>query len=542
MNRLSRWLLPCLAVVLSGCIESKEDFTVNPDGTGKITYEMTFQPFSLDESAANPEAQLKKIVQEELEKSRGVVAWKDVAFKRVDSEKIWFKGTAYFPDFSKLKLHRNGAEFKMLIPRLTTTEKGEMVLELIDDEQTKPKAEAAAAKPSEEELARQVSEQKANFQQARAMMTPLLSTMKMEKSFRLPGTITQSTNFKKDADGTLRVTFEGAKMLAAIDDMTKEDTFWREQIVAGRNFAKEGPESGEVLNQKLYGEKGPIRAVAAAPLKPVFDFVAEAAEAKEAYPSMIKQLGLVAKAGAVAPVAAAKGEGFKSLTVGGVRLVQFSDQDRGIRPFNWDAGYTLSIVGEFSGAVLSVTEGRLEKAVADNGEDLLPESEWEQKIQFPHLSEDKTTAVFEVKLEVPSPKVKGIKELRGVLEYVVGTGSKKIDLGISEFKPGAEGKELGAMIKEISESQWEKGAYDVSLVVELNKDQIRAVVFQGADGKRLESKPAGTSWSGDTTTLMFTTTSKPPEKGRVVIEVYEKFDRYEVPFSLKNLTLLGQPM
>lgn len=66
-------------------------------------------------------------------------------------------------------------------------------------------------------------------------------------------------------------------------------------------------------------------------------FVFEGAKVIEA---MTKALGIVTS---VPVLPAPQGAGFKELKVGGVRLVTFSDQESGIRPFNYDAGYTLSV-------------------------------------------------------------------------------------------------------------------------------------------------------------------------------------------------------
>lgn len=90
-----------------------------------------------------------------------------------------------------------------------------------------------------------------------------------------------------------------------------------------------------------------------------------------------------------------------------MRWVKFEDRDRDIWPFNWTAGYTLSVVAELPGSVLKVSERELTKAEADNGGDLLPAKEWDRKITYANQSKDKSAAIFEVKLESPGDAVKG---------------------------------------------------------------------------------------------------------------------------------------
>lgn len=43
-----RWALTvCFAFLLSSCYETKQDFTINPDGSGKVKHECTFQNVNL---------------------------------------------------------------------------------------------------------------------------------------------------------------------------------------------------------------------------------------------------------------------------------------------------------------------------------------------------------------------------------------------------------------------------------------------------------------------------------------------------------------
>ena len=63
---------------------------------------------------------------------------------------------------------------------------------------------------------------------------------------------------------------------------------------------------------------------------------------------------------------------FKSLRVGGVRLIYLEDEENEIRPFNYPKGHTLVLVGQLPFAATMVVEGQLEKAITDTGEDLAP--------------------------------------------------------------------------------------------------------------------------------------------------------------------------
>ena len=105
------------------------------------------------------------------------------------------------------------------------------------------------------------------------------------------------------------------------------------------------------MNERLFGEAKPVKAVVKVDAKPQFDFAGELAAAKAAMLAIFKALGGAVPV-AVAPTGSAE---LKSVKIGGVRWVKFEDRDRDIRPFNWTVGYTLSVIAELPGSVLRMS-------------------------------------------------------------------------------------------------------------------------------------------------------------------------------------------
>jgi hypothetical protein len=129
------------------------------------------------------------------------------------------------------------------------------------------------------------------FEQRKPMMARILQDMKMSSTFRLPGKLGKVSNFKKNKDGTIGIEITGKDMLKAIEKLVADDAWSRRQILAGRNMTKDGPSMSDI-NEKLFGKKGGISAVVTGELKPLFDYKAEVAAAKEKYPAMLKKLGI----------------------------------------------------------------------------------------------------------------------------------------------------------------------------------------------------------------------------------------------------------
>ena len=105
------WILLVVGVAaIAGCVEEKKEYTINPDGSGKVNCDIVFAPFNLNfggEEAA-PESQIKTEIEKILKESKGVDAWQNVSFELTDEGKIHFVGTAYFADINKLDIEAGG--------------------------------------------------------------------------------------------------------------------------------------------------------------------------------------------------------------------------------------------------------------------------------------------------------------------------------------------------------------------------------------------------------------------------------------------------
>ena len=60
-------------------------------------------------------------------------------------------------------------------------------------------------------------------------------------------------------------------------------------VLAGRNPVRD---KNPVMMEKVFGTRGPLTARVTGDLKPAFDYAKEVKAAKDAYPAMIKKLGL----------------------------------------------------------------------------------------------------------------------------------------------------------------------------------------------------------------------------------------------------------
>ena len=287
-------LLAVLPLILVGCFEMKQDSTVNPDGSGKVLVEMTqaaMPPMNMGSGEAakmDPEMMLKGFAKKILEGSKGIETWADVSIVTTDDGRMTFKGTGYFKDVTKVQSGEGDASGTTW----AKDEKGGMVLTLDTSSKNSPeKGEAKPVPATEEEMTKAIQAAKMQWQQMKPMMEMMLAKLKMDMIFRLPGTLAEVEGFTKQADGSVRVTIEGAKLLAVMDKRMADEDYLKAAIKAGKDPMQDKAEGEKMMNEAA-GIKGSLKARVTGDLKPAFDFEKEVAAAKAAYPKMIEKLGL----------------------------------------------------------------------------------------------------------------------------------------------------------------------------------------------------------------------------------------------------------
>ena len=246
------------------------------------------------------EEALKSAVRDVLEQSAGVEAWRDVSYKMLDDGRMYFRGTAYFKELSKLKIeNQTMLEFDWAkgadgggILSLRTNKSDEVATQTMADGSkvtvTSPKSQAASTnKLTGEELTKKIKQERAQFQQSKPMLQGFLGNMKQAVVLHLPGKVVNKSNFGTDASGALTIGFDGAKFLQAMDNLVNDDEWCREHAGTGFENMQEKPAMDDETAQLVFGEKGPVRATVSG-AAPLFDYAKELAGAKAQYAKIQK--------------------------------------------------------------------------------------------------------------------------------------------------------------------------------------------------------------------------------------------------------------
>jgi len=281
--------LCALALAASGCFEVKQVITLNPDGSGKMAMDMltASQAAMMGGPAATADANVtaRDAAAKMVADTKGVDAWTDVKYEVAKDGRIHVSGTAYFPDFSKMKGESGSAM------NLKWTKDGsDMVLEAVMKEEPAGATEPAPKALSDEEVAKDLQKKRDDFQKQKPMAAAILGSLKMDTTVLLPGKLADVTVFEKVDNNGVRLAMDGKKILEAMEKVMADDKVMKDALKAGKD-GPDTPAGQEIMQETLFGKKGPIRAKVT-DLKPLFDYKAEMEKAKAAQPAMIKKLGL----------------------------------------------------------------------------------------------------------------------------------------------------------------------------------------------------------------------------------------------------------
>ena len=547
MKRLMPLLLMILAtIVWSGCFETKADYTINPDGSGKVTVEVTTA--GMDGMMGNMNGKTpdgSKTARDIIQQATGVDTWKDVEFRVLDDGRNYFKGTAYFKNISNVKFKNAGAGDSIVVYQ---DAQKNWVLELATNPSKKSdKAKSGSEKipTTDAEITKAVKEQKNGYNQMRPMLLAIMGTMKSEMNFRLPGKAQSSNNMTQQADGSYQVSFTGEKFIQVLDKLFADENWLKEQARAGANI-KDNPPSGDAVNELLFGQKGPVRAVVSGKTAPQFNYEAEVSAAKAGYDAMIERLGLN-QTESSATMESSKPERAVQSYQGGTfdwvkitRVTYSNVEDPDYLQFGTDQSYQVTFTGALPGAIVKTERAVVTAAIADNGQNLLHESEWYRETNYVEMSKQKDFLRWTLTLTVPDATAKGIKRIEGTVYAMRSTSTSVVDPGIRKFEKGAEGNQYGAVIEDIQDDE-----YTHQMVIRVGLPDFKLNKMDILDEK---GNPVGISdryistYTEESTTMVLNLNTAVPKRGTINIHIHDDVEGVELPFVVENVNFLGQSM
>lgn len=531
-------LLP--VIFLAGCLEVEEEYTLNPDGSGKVLHRAWFQNVNLNLTGnePDPEEQMREAVQTLLTESEGIEAWKDVQFRLGSDGRIHFSGVAYFPSIDDVKFKHGGISADLLSFSWESQPDGTAVLGLRSDEGVE---DDLAPDVEIDDMEAEMAKQRTTYLQMKPMMMGMMGGMKARATIRLPAEPTSVSSFQQLEDGRVSIALDGEKLIENINAFIMDDERIKEMILEGKSI-QDAQKMEDMMAGEIFGVDGPVRVVVG-PGQPLFDYAAEVGAAQSAFPGLLQDLGLEGASVPPVSIPVDSGDGFTEVWVAGVRRVGDTGSQTA-RPFNWNPGYTVSLAARLTGRALSVVGGVFEEATTLDGKSLLREQSFDREIRNGRVSDDGQLLIIECQLNDPG-EARGLKRVAGTVEYLVAEGEEQIDLGFARLAIGEKGKEAAATITEIEEKTWGNTTHHImEMKLKLVPDHLKEVRMLNAAGSlitdiRIQSRMTS---GKDDTTLAVRSEEPIPEAGKVLLVKHANLKQFEVPFEVEDVDLLGRPL
>lgn len=269
-----------LALTLSLGCQARYEYTLNPDGSGRLTFshdapEAGFKAFRDAESALTGAA--------------GIAGWEDVSIQDRGPAGHTFKGTAYFGDVNKFRLR--GPSY--LQPTLKDNPDGTKTLTIRHDRwhdyrprkaMTEAKVQEMIAKVRADHIKRLQDPNNAAWR--RAVFTVVIDP---------PGKVRTAINMKQRDDGKLEVTYPYAKVQDALGVILNDKRAVREFVSAGESLIKFGPVLTRMVHERVFGVRADVMAIIEPPFNQKFDYKQAVADAEKDRGKVVQTAGFIPK-------------------------------------------------------------------------------------------------------------------------------------------------------------------------------------------------------------------------------------------------------
>jgi hypothetical protein len=510
---------------VSGCIEdTKQEFTLNPDGSGKMLVESTFIPPSeaLRDDEPSEETAVQEAVRDLLTRSDGIEAWSDVSFSELKDGSFFFRGTAYFPDLSRVKLHELGA--------LRFSLQRDSANNLVLAEAGRPAAHSKWDLPgagfeslNEPLTAESIRRDRRRFKASQPMLLAMFGNLKQELTFHVPGVVRRSSNFETGTPGALRVCFNGERTIHALEEMISDDKVMQ-------SFSTNTPAQSElaailVLNEKVYGERSTIQASIRPGNKPAFDYRAEVTAALKEFPAVARKVGLP--------------DGTPFPTVPPNQAITAR-----VTGIEWKFGtgreeYALNLAFQLPQPVRRAERVELESVQTVEGLNLLRDRRGPDVLNWACLEKDNTTVTFNARLKAPPLSSRGIARISGVLHCASMESVSWIELISGDLVPGAKGSRFGVTIDDVERPPGQPEKLILRSGADLEEyDSFR---IEGSPGQFVNLEMEGNSQIDGVRLRTLVASRALPKRGKLLAEVRKDVPTLKFPFTISDLTLLGRP-
>lgn len=505
-------LAALLAPVFTGC-HVKDDFTINPDGSGKVVHTVVAPPEMTDSEARGQLMGMHR-------QAQGIEAWGNPFVKRT-AENTTLGITGYFKNFETAGVGGR-SQFKT-----TKNADGTWTIALAEPPSaTHPASQPATSMPADMDAAVKAAAAEIKEQLNSPMMKDM-AKMKQTSTYRLPGPIKAINGFKKIDDRTVSIELDMGKAMEGMRKIADDPVKIRKMIEAGATRGgkpdMESPVMRKMLMKDILGVEEPIFVTFTPEAKPLFDYNAEVAKG-----TAKPDTAFFVNAGVLPKTLPAAAKPFDGLT--------FKPEIAKREPKSFFGPRIMVRITMTAPAGTTVMPLRSELFTVE-GED----GKYLELLESaPRTSTfgGSTFQPFNFEVAIKNDeKITKIKRVFGILTVATYTKMSEVDLGEIEMKPGAKLGKYGIVIKDIKAmGQGNNAMRQVTIDTEKNP-ALGAIKFYDASGKEVLSMGATPQKKTERQSMHFGNTSPLPEKATVKVTVYDDYKEADVPFELKDIEI-----
>lgn len=258
MKIFSSLLLMILSLFITSCLEVEQNYILNPDGSGKMTFHQRINLNELGVADSLKKMDFDKDLNQTITTLiygiEGIDAWSDlkVAVSN-DSTLIDITGTAYFQDIATLQ----SKSFPVGLSR--SSKNGITTFVLKENEETASnkglKEKSKAKKPrklTEKQIKEEIANRKQGFGFVKSFMDMVFKNLKVTSTYKLSGEVIKSNGFTKSAKNETKFVLDGNKMMDVFNKLASDDGFWRKVVLSGPEGSGSNPFDLPGMEEKMY--------------------------------------------------------------------------------------------------------------------------------------------------------------------------------------------------------------------------------------------------------------------------------------------------
>ena len=279
---MRKLLLFFLLLPLAGCLEVEQRFTINPDGSGKVTVESFVTDWSLDAHDRDIKKKLRESAREMIDSTRGVEVWRDVRYS-LEKGRFHFKGTAYFRDLSQLEGKSLGLARLQMSSLADGTRRITLAVESKASFSSTSSSTNSEATGSALSIDEQIDSMRTVVEMMKGMMGSFLDGLRIRTELSIPGPPAEAPGFTRNRMGNLEFELTGETILAVMDTLMNDRELMRAQL-------NRPPDSSSAVMRQLLFPNGIPTATIPVGAAPLFDYAKEVAAARRGHEKLLRDL------------------------------------------------------------------------------------------------------------------------------------------------------------------------------------------------------------------------------------------------------------